>query len=247
MIPADALVELLDRVCAKQGAAVLITGQELGSWPDCAVAAFKHHGLLTKAPHATSAVCSGCERDCVMPVHVLTANGRKPAAMIVCDKRSDVNRVAVPLDHLEQWQSSGDAIAAVLADALNIARLQQSDPMAKRWEVGLLRGTKHASHLVLLAQDRLMLSFAGHVIALDELLTITGSTLEVDKRKLIRLVDRPVDAAGDRESAAERRARLKRRESELKRRGVKAFLKTIAEEEGISIPRVKQLLSEKTS
>ena len=29
---------------------------------------------------------------------------------IVCDKRSDINRVAVPISRLEQWQASGIAI-----------------------------------------------------------------------------------------------------------------------------------------
>ncbi len=41
MKPVDVLIELLDRVGAKQGAAVLVTDDELHQWPSEAVKAMK--------------------------------------------------------------------------------------------------------------------------------------------------------------------------------------------------------------
>ncbi len=61
---------------------------------------------------------------------------------------------------------------------------------------------------------------------------------------MTRLVDQPVAGAGDEESAAQRRERLKKRVQAVKAKGTKAFLKTVAEEEGISSSRLKQLLRE---
>lgn len=246
MSPEFVLVELLRRVGAQNGAAILISDHELNGWPAKAVTAMKKRHLLAKARPATSAVCPGCERECVMPVRVLTNPGRDPRAFIVCDKRSDINGVPVLVGDLAQWQVSGDSIADLLANLLDLHRSGRGDNDAARWEVGLLKGQKHASHVVLKADGGLTLSLAGRSIELAEVLTLEGDAFQVDKRRLTRLVDQPVAGAGDTESASQRRERLKKRVAELKTKGVTAFLKTIAKEEGISVSRVKQLLEEKT-
>ena len=94
MTPQDALIELLGRVGASQGAAVLINDDELGQWPKAAVAAIKTQRLLIKTRPASSAICPGCERDCVMPVHVLPVEGKRPARVFIsCDKRDDIGTV----------------------------------------------------------------------------------------------------------------------------------------------------------
>jgi hypothetical protein len=247
MTPKTTLIELLERVGAQCGSAVVVSDRELRAWPRAAVAAMKAQGLITKACPATSTVCPGCEYECVMPVHVLTAKARDPAAFIVCTTRSDIHRVSVPVDRLEQWQASGESVAGLLARLLGLHRSGDSSGDATRWEVGMLKGVKHSSHLVLVADGRLTLSLAGHSIPLADVLTLAGNTFKVDRRTLNRLVDHPVAGAGDVESAGRRRERLKKRVLALKLKGVKAFLKTVAEEEGISPSRLKQLLHEDTA
>jgi hypothetical protein len=243
MTPEAALIELLERVGARHGAAVVVGDHELSAWPGAAVAAMKSHGLITKARPASSAICPGCERECVMPVHILP-HPTGPAAFIVCDKRSDINRVAVPISRLEQWQASGASIADLLAALLGLRRPGAGDGDDERWEIGMFKGATHSSHLVLLAGGRLTLSLAGHSIALADVLALEGNAFKVDKRTLIRLVDQPIAGAGDSESAAQRRERLKKRVQAVKAKGAKAFLKAVAEEEGISVSRLKQLLKE---
>jgi hypothetical protein len=83
------LIELLTRVGARNGAAVFVSAEELSQWPAEAVAAMKSQKLLAKARPASSVVCPGCERECVMPVHTVPARLRGPVSFIVCDKRSD--------------------------------------------------------------------------------------------------------------------------------------------------------------
>jgi type III secretory pathway component EscV len=56
-------------------------------------------------------------------------------------------------------------------------------------------------------------------------------------------VDHPAAGAGDAESAAQRRERLKKRVQLVRARGAMAFLKTIAEAEGVSVSRLKQILA----
>lgn len=244
MTPEAAFTELLDRVAALQGASTLFSADELAQWPDEAVSAMKAQNLITRARPASSAVCPGCEEECVMPVHSIPVSSGEPALFIVCDKRDDTNRVPVPSDQLEQWQVSGDSIADLLADLLGLQRSSRDSSSAARWEVGVFRGAKHASHLALLAGDRLTLNLAGHSIALDEVLSLEGERFKVDKRRLTRLVDQPVAGAGDVESAEQRRERISKRADELKANGVKAFLKAVAKEEGLSITRIKQLIKD---
>ena len=85
MKPQAALVKLLARVGAQREAPVLVNEEELSQWPAAAVAAMKSQKLITKARPAASAVCPGCERECVMPVHTPPTKTRKPTSFIVCE------------------------------------------------------------------------------------------------------------------------------------------------------------------
>lgn len=189
MTPEAALVELLERLGARHGAVVIVSDHELNAWPSAAVAAMKSRGLLTKAPPATSTVCPGCERECVMPVHVLTDKAREPAAFIVCDKRSDINRAPVPVSCLEQWRASGDSVASLLSGLLGLHRSGASGTDPAHWEVGMLKGAKHSSHVVLVADGKLALSLAGHSVPLVDVLALDAHGLKVDKHALLRALD----------------------------------------------------------
>lgn len=242
MTPQVALIELLGRVGATQGAAVLINDDELSLWPGVAVAAMKSQRLLAKARPASSAICPGCERDCVMPVHTPPTTGA-PASFIVCDKRSDVNRVPVPIGKLEQWQITGGLIADALARLLGLSRTATQAADGRQWPIGVLKGKERNSPVALLAGDGLTLSLAGHAVPLLDVLGIEKNTLALDKAALIRLVDNP---EGNGEDPEARRERLKARVGEVKATGTKAFLKVVAEEEGLSVSRLKQLVAKKT-
>lgn len=235
---------MLERISAQGGAKILITEQELCAWPNDVVRAMKTCGLITKAPPAVSAVCPGCERECIMPVDVLIDKTQVPHAFITCDKRHDINRVPVVISYLEQWQTSGGDIANLIASLLDLESYGVSQPHVCKWDIGLLRGTKHASYLTLLIEEKLKLSLAGHIIALTNVLSFVDSTFKIDRRRLNDLVDHPIAGAGDEEVAQQRRERLQKRVNQLKAQNVKAFLITTAKEEGISVSRLKQILAD---
>ena len=86
MTPQGVLFELLGRVGAQCGAPVLVNEHELTQWPSTAVAALKSQELLTKTRPAISAVCPGCERECMMPVFTLP-DLEQPASF-VCQSES---------------------------------------------------------------------------------------------------------------------------------------------------------------
>lgn len=244
MTPLDALLELLERIGAGNGAAVLVSEEELSKWPAEAIRGLKAHKLLVKASPATTVVCPGCEQECTMPVNTVSAEAGKAVAFVVCDKRDDINRVAVPSRRLEQWRASGASIAALITGLLGLRCTDAGDTSSGRWEVGMFKGRKHSSHMILSADGQLTLNLAGYSIALTDILTLEDDRFKLDKQTLIHLVDKPVAGAGDVESAAQRRGRLKKRVQAEKTKGNKAFLKTVSEEEGISVSRLKQLLKE---
>jgi hypothetical protein len=243
MTPLEALLELLDRVGASRDAAVLVSEEELSRWPAEAVRELKAKMLLVRARPAVSVVCPGCEQECVMPVHTPSAGAGTAASFVVCDKRDDINRVKVSAERLRQWRASAAAIADLITGLLGL-RSQDAGAMSSgRWEIGMLKGRKHSSHIVLIADGQLTLCVAGHTVALADVLTLDGDSFKLDRQTLIRFVDKPVAGAGDQESAAQRRERLKKRVQAEKAKGNKAFLKKVSEEESISVSRLKQLLA----
>lgn len=242
MKPDAALVELLARMGASRGMPVYFGSQELREWPPNTVAVMKEQKLLARSRPASSVVCPGCEQECVMPVHVIPTDSVAARAFVICDKRSDINRVELFISDLEQWQVSGDSVADCVARLLGVTRPGGSAADGGRWEVGTFKGTKQSGHLVLIADGELKLMLSGHSIALADALNLTDGGIAIDKRILRRCVDNPRDGGGDTESASQRRERLVARVREERKKGSRAFLKVVAAEEGISASRLKQIL-----
>lgn len=190
MTPQAALIELLGRVGASQGAAVLTNDDELSRWPSAAVAAMKTQRLLTKARPASSEICPGCERDCVMPVHVLPAEGNRPArAFVVCDKRSDINRVAIPLTKLTQWRCSADTVCGFVAASLGLRRSDKQTSSADLFEIGIATGDKRSQMLCLQANGVLALVAGSNPLPLAELVEYHDGAYSLDGAMIRQLVD----------------------------------------------------------
>lgn len=245
MTPDTALRELLARIGALQGRALLMTSEALHAWPVDFVIALKRSNLFAKAAPAQSVVCDGCEHACVMPVEVLVDARNRTRVFVVCDKRDDINRVDVPVTAIEQWQATGANVAAMVADLLQVTRAGSLDVQGNQWSVGLLRSAKHRAQIALIADGELCLTIVGHRVRFVDLLSFSTTGFAIDRREIERLVDHPVDGSSVLiETPEERRARLKGAVLTEKGKGNRAFLKTVAEREGFSVSRLKQLLDE---
>lgn len=244
MNPADALPAVLDRLAAAAGGATLFSERELAEWPAAALARLKAEGLLVKGTPADTVTCPGCEEDCTMSVEIVTTASGALRAFVVCDKRDDVARVAIARDLLEQWTCSPERVAGALARLLGIRR-SAGDSTALRWDVGVLKGTKGSAHVVLGIERELRLTIAGHSLPVVDALELDDQGLIVERRALLRCVDNPVAAAGNKESAEQRRERLVARVQEEKAKGTRGFLKKVAAEERITDGRLKQIIYKK--
>lgn len=190
MTPQAALIDLLSRVGANPSGAVLINDAELGQWPTEAVAAMKTQHLLAKARPASSAICPGCERDCVMPVQVLPGEGKRPArAFIACDKRGDTSRVPVPLTRLAQWQCGVDAVCGFVAASLGLRRSDRQSSSADLVEIGIATGGKRSQMLCLQANGALALVAGNNPLPLAEAVEYHGGAYSLDGALIRQLVD----------------------------------------------------------
>lgn len=248
MTPEAALGELLARLAANRGGAVYLTEAELAAWPTALVAELKGRRWVLPASPATSVTCPGCEEQCNMPVETLwDARSTQAHALVVCDKRTDINRVAVPIGALQCWKLSGESLADGLARMLHLEPRQRGADTVNRWALGMLEGKRHKDRLALhAAEEGLVLAVAGHEVTLGQVFSLKGAVLWLDRAALLQLVDQPTGTvAAASESPDERQRRLLDRRAQLQGQGVRNFLKVMAQEEGVSPSAVKQVLARK--
>lgn len=189
MKPVDALIELLDRVGANWGAAVLVDDEELRRWPSEAVQAMQSQRLIARARPAASAICPGCELQCVMPVHTVPAARDSAVSFIVCDKRGDTNRVPVSAGRIVQWQCNPELVCGFIASGLGLRRSNGQKASADLLEIGVATGHKRSQMLCLQANGELTLVVAGGRVPLAELIEFSDGQYSLDGAMIRRMVD----------------------------------------------------------
>jgi len=189
MTPENVLIELLERIAAMRGASALVSDHELSQWPPEAVVAMKSQGLLAKPRASNSAVCPGCERECVMQVHSVSSTPRDTESFIVCDKRSDINRVSVPLDRLTQWQCNVQAVCGFVVDAVGIRSVTKQTDDAGLWEIGVATGNKRSQMLCLQTKGALALVAGSNALPLADFIGYANGAYSIDAMMVRQLVD----------------------------------------------------------
>lgn len=190
MTPQAALIELLERLGAGTDKAILINGEELIGWSGEAVTALKKQKLLIKAKPAASAICPGCERECAMPVHIIPAKENLPArAFISCDKRSDISRVTVSLEKLNQWQCTIDCVCKFIVNSLELRQSSQSTDNPNLINIGIVKGNKRSQMLCLETDGVLSLVAGNSRLPLTELIEYHDGAYSLDDATIRQLVD----------------------------------------------------------
>ena len=188
MRPIDALFELLGRVGACNGDKVLVNDEELCQWPAVAIKAMKSQKLIMRARPASSVICPGCEYECVMPVYSPTGTGAK-SPFIVCDKRSDTNRVMVPAEQLIQWQCSAEMVCEFVAAGLGLRRGSSIVAGSGLWEIGVVDGDKRSQMLCLKVNGELVLVAGNSSAPLADLMEYRDGKFLLDGVRIRRMVD----------------------------------------------------------
>ena len=189
MTPEAALVELLSRVGTLGDAAVTVNTEELNEWPAAAVAALKSQKLLRKARPAISVVCHGCEQECSMPVHTVPHANLPATSFVVCDKRSDTNRVAIPAARLAQWRCDVEAVCVFVVASLGLQRTTVQPTEIGLLPIGIARGHKRTQMLCLRVQSPLALVVGTGAMPLADVIGFVDGCFMVDQVVVRQLVD----------------------------------------------------------
>ena len=190
MTPEAALIELLGRVGARLGESVTVSTEELSQWPTEAVAALKSQGLLLKARPAKSVVCPGCEQECSMPVHTVTRpNATVATSFVVCDKRSDINRVPIPGARLALWRCDAQAVCGFVASSLDLKPSTVQATESGLLPIGIARGNKRTQMLCLRVHGHLALVVGTNAMPLADVSGIENGGFTLDHAVLHQMVD----------------------------------------------------------
>jgi hypothetical protein len=189
MTPLEVLVELVDRLGACGGHAALISEAELCRWPDDALHALKSQRIITKAKAADSALCPGCEEECVMPVMTLPVGEGAARSFILCELRNDTNRVAVMTNHLLQWRCSLELVCGFVADSLGLSRGRWQRNQAGMLEIGMVTGKERVQMICLEITDRVQVVVGQNKVDLADLVAFDDGKFSVHQGMIQRLVD----------------------------------------------------------
>jgi hypothetical protein len=149
----------------------------------------KSQKLLVKARPATSVVCPGCERACVMPAHTLTRANGAATSFVVCDKRDDINRVTISNDFLKQWRCSAEAVCEFIAKSLGLRRSEHQLGEVGLRNIGMARGNRRTQMIALQSNGSLTLVAGNNTVPLTELVGFSDGKFSVDSTTIRQLVD----------------------------------------------------------
>ena len=189
MTPEAALIELLGRVGARLGESVTANTEELNQWPAAAVSALKSQGLLLKARPAKSVICYGCEQDCSMPVQTVTRANGSVTSFVVCDKRSDTNRVPVPAARLALWRCDAQAVCGFVAASLGLVQTTVQPSEAGLLPIGMARGNKSTQMLCLRVLGHLALVVGTNAMPLADVIGFENGGFTLNHAVIRQMVD----------------------------------------------------------
>ena len=189
MTPQATLIELLGRVGAVNGAAIMVSTEELNQWLATPVSALKSQGLLLKARPAKSVVCNGCEQECSMPVHTVPRTNAPATSFVVCDKRSDINRVPVPATRLTQLRCDAQTVCGFIAASLGVTQTTITPSEDGLLPIGMARGNKSTQMLCLRVHGHLALVVGAAALPLADVIGFENGGFTLDRPVIHQMVD----------------------------------------------------------
>ena len=124
-----------------------------------------------------------------MPVHTPPGKSKNPASFIVCDKRSDINRVPVSSERLTQWRCTTESVCKFVANSMGLRRSDTRSANAELWEIGMATGEKRSQMLCLKADAALTLLAGTNVLPLAECIGYGDGEYSVNTTMVRQLVD----------------------------------------------------------
>ena len=124
-----------------------------------------------------------------MPVHTLTRANAPAAYFVVCDKRSDTNRVPVPAAGLALWRCDAQAVCGFIAASLGLQQTTVQPSEDGLLPIGIARGNKRTQMLCLRVQGHLALVVGTDAMPLADVIGIENGGFTLDHAVVHQMVD----------------------------------------------------------
>lgn len=186
----QAFTILLDFLAGKQEANIYLNAHDLKSWPGDAVEAMKAQQLLNPAKPAATAICPGCEEQCVMPIQTITHDSGAIQSFALCDRRDDTNRVLIDQERRQQWACSITAIKQFIVESLQLRPSQTKGDNPWLIPLGMIKGNQYRQMLCLNTRTEVKLVVGAHDIPLADVIEFKSGRFRIDVEYLTDLADR---------------------------------------------------------
>jgi hypothetical protein len=164
----------------------VISWASVQQWQSNVLTSLLNTKLIKVISAAQSLECQGCEINCFMDVISHQVND-KQRSYIVCDdseQQTQMGRIEIPLETLNQWQITNHQLALVISRllAINTALSYSKDKTVIN--LGMLASDSGRKWLKLNTEP-LSLEVNQHSLAVEEVLFIDGDRLAIDKERII--------------------------------------------------------------
>ena len=122
-------------------------------------------------------------------MQTIPAGPREAARFIVCDKRSDVNRVALTTAHVDHWKCDAEALTRFVVEQLGLRRSRHRFDDSGTRPLGLAAGDTRHQMLGLRTRGDVTLVVADTAVALADLLDFARGAYVLDTAAIRHLVD----------------------------------------------------------
>ena len=122
-------------------------------------------------------------------VHTLTRANGIGASFVVCDKRTDINRVPIVSDLLKQWRCDGDGVCEFIATSLNIRRSNAQPASDSIKVIGMVRGNHQWQMLCLRVGGQVAVVAGNKSQPVIELVEFDKEKFIIDAKAIRALVD----------------------------------------------------------
>jgi len=125
-----------------------------------------------------------------MPVHTVPRANAPATSFVVCDKRSDTNRVAIAPARLALWRCDAKAVCEFVAASLGLQQTTVPPPDDGSLLIGVARGNKRTQMLCLrVVQDHLTLVAGAGGLPLADVIGFESGRFTLDQEAVRHMVD----------------------------------------------------------
>jgi hypothetical protein len=178
---------------------VVISWDEVKLWPAWVLEKLVDVGILVPTARAKSLECCGCEHRCFMEI-MMQKNKNEPSTrfFIVCndpEMQSQIGRIEIPSQRLQQWQCAIQQLVKVTAKLLGIEDKVEIPLDQSNIKIGMLKGSK-GRRWVSLKTNPLSLEINNQTMLLEEVLFFEGNQLIIDKSRVNEQLNKAPQSRG---------------------------------------------------